>query len=63
MKPLQQSFPPPPAFVNARPCSATYGSTPAKYQADFKTPLPAFNGATLPVLALRLPARAAAQRL
>ena len=23
MKPLQQSFPPPPAFVNARPCSAT----------------------------------------
>ena len=48
MKPLQQSFPPPPAFVNARPCSATYGSTPAKYQADFKTPLPAFNGATLP---------------
>ena len=48
MKPLQSSFPPPPAFVNARPCSATYGSTPAKFQADFKTPLPAFGGATLP---------------
>jgi subtilase family serine protease len=48
MKPLQQSFPPPAAFVNARPCSAFYGSTPAKFQADFKTPLPQFNGATLP---------------
>jgi subtilase family serine protease len=48
MKPLQASFPPPPAFVNARPCSATYGSTPAAFQADFKTPLPPFGGATLP---------------
>jgi subtilase family serine protease len=44
----KQSFPPPPAFVNARPCSTGYGSTPAKYQADFKTPLPQFAGATLP---------------
>jgi subtilase family serine protease len=48
MKPLRSSFPPPPAFVNARPCSATYGSTPAQFEADFKTPLPAFDGATLP---------------
>jgi subtilase family serine protease len=44
----KQSFPPPPAFVNARPCSTGYGSTPAKFQADFKTPLPKFDGATLP---------------
>ncbi len=40
--------PPPAAFVNARPCSAFYGQLAASYQADFKTPLPAFMGKTLP---------------
>src|SRR4051794_23039594 len=38
----------PAAFVNARPCSASYGQVKATYQADFKTPLPAFQGKTLP---------------
>jgi subtilase family serine protease len=38
----------PAAFVNARPCSAYYGQVKATYQADFKTPLPAFQGKTLP---------------
>ncbi|HEY7077927.1 MAG TPA: S53 family peptidase, partial [Solirubrobacteraceae bacterium] len=38
----------PPAFVNARPCSQYYGQVAAKYQADFKTPLPEFNGKVLP---------------
>ena len=38
----------PAAFVNARPCSQYYGQVPAKYQADFKTPLPAFDGQTIP---------------
>jgi subtilase family serine protease len=38
----------PSAFVNARPCSAYYGQIPATTQADGTTPLPAFNGATLP---------------
>lgn len=40
--------PPPPGFRNARPCSLSYGQIPAKYKADYKTPLPQFNGATLP---------------
>lgn len=38
----------PAAFVNARPCSAYYGQTPATTQADGTTPLPMFNGKTLP---------------
>ena len=38
----------PPAFVNARPCSAYYGQVAATYQADYTTPLPAFQGSTLP---------------
>jgi subtilase family serine protease len=40
--------PPPAGFANARPCSAFYGQVAAKYQADFKTPLPAFMGKTIP---------------
>ncbi|HEY0803998.1 MAG TPA: S53 family peptidase, partial [Pseudonocardiaceae bacterium] len=40
--------PPPPAgFVNARPCSIFSGQIQAKFKADFKTPLPKFNGKTL----------------
>jgi subtilase family serine protease len=38
------AFPPPAAFVNARPCSLFYGQVVAKFQADFKTPLPKFAG-------------------
>ena len=38
----------PAAFVNARPCSTFYGQVPATAQADGTTPLPTFNGATLP---------------
>ncbi len=41
-------IPPPASFVNARPCSIYYGQLQAKYQADYKTPLPKFNGKTLP---------------
>jgi subtilase family serine protease len=48
MAPKARKFPPPAAFVNARPCSATYGQVKASYQADFKTPLPKFDGKTLP---------------
>jgi subtilase family serine protease len=40
--------PPPAGFLNARPCSTSYGQVAAKYQADFKTPLPEFHGDTLP---------------
>jgi subtilase family serine protease len=36
--------PPPPAFNNARPCSAYYGQLVAKDQADGVTPLPKFGG-------------------
>jgi subtilase family serine protease len=39
--------PPPAGFRNARPCSLYYGQVAAKYQADFKTPLPKFKGQTL----------------
>ena len=39
--------PPPAGFRNARPCSIYYGQIKAKYQADFTTPLPQFNGKTL----------------
>ncbi|MBV9101228.1 MAG: serine protease, partial [Candidatus Dormibacteraeota bacterium] len=42
---MQPRFtPPPPAFVNARPCSLFYGQLLAKYQADYRTPLPTFKG-------------------
>ncbi len=37
----------PAGFRNARPCSIYYGQIQAKYQADFTTPLPQFNGKTL----------------
>ena len=40
--------PVPEAFQNARPCSRYFGQVAATYQADFKTKLPKFNGATLP---------------
>jgi len=40
--------PPPAGFRNARPCSRYYGQVQAKYQADFKTPLPKFRNQTLP---------------
>jgi subtilase family serine protease len=40
--------PPPAGFRNARPCSLYFGQLQAKYQADFHTPLPTFNGKTLP---------------
>src|SRR5262249_24978747 len=40
--------PPPDAFVSARPCSSFYGQIGAQFQADFKTPLPKFNGKVLP---------------
>jgi subtilase family serine protease len=46
MKPAADVFPA--AFVNARPCSTYYGQVPAKYQADFKTPLPKFQGKVIP---------------
>ena len=45
VKPGQASDAPPPSgFANARPCSAYYGQLLAKYQADYKTPLPKFDG-------------------
>jgi len=40
--------PPDAGFRNARPASTGYGSLDAKYEADFKTPLPKFQGKTLP---------------
>jgi subtilase family serine protease len=39
---------PPAGFRNARPCSIYFGQIQAKNQADNTTPLPAFNGQTLP---------------
>jgi subtilase family serine protease len=39
--------PPPAGFRNARPCSIFFGQVAAKFQADFSTPLPKFNGKTL----------------
>ena len=44
----KQDAPPPAGFRNGRPCSLYYGQIQAKYQADYKTPLPKFQGATLP---------------
>jgi subtilase family serine protease len=41
-------IPPPAAFVNGRPCSTYYGQILAKYQADYRTPLPKFKGQVLP---------------
>ena len=35
-------------YRNGRPCSRSYGQVAAKYQADYKTPLPEFMGQTLP---------------
>jgi subtilase family serine protease len=49
MKPQTSTPAPPPAgFVNARPCSAFYGQLAASTQADYKTPLPKFQGKTIP---------------
>jgi subtilase family serine protease len=45
---VKHDAPPPAGFRNGRPCSRYYGQVAAKYQADYKTPLPAFKGATLP---------------
>jgi Pro-kumamolisin, activation domain len=42
------SAPPPAGFANARPCSLSYGQLLASREADFRTPLPKFNGKTLP---------------
>ncbi|HEY2982709.1 MAG TPA: S53 family peptidase [Jatrophihabitantaceae bacterium] len=42
------SAPPPAGFRNARPCSAYYGEKSASVQADNSTPLPKFEGQTLP---------------
>jgi subtilase family serine protease len=42
------SAPPPAGFRNARPCSAYYGEKSASLQADDSTPLPKFDGQTLP---------------
>ncbi len=46
--PAATNAPPPAGFRNARPCSIDYGTVKAKYQADYKTPLPKFNGKVLP---------------
>lgn len=40
--------PPPAGFRNARPCSLYYGQVTARYQADYKTPLPKFQGSYRP---------------
>ena len=39
---------PPASFVNGRPCNVNYGNLLARYQADFTTPLPPFQGKYLP---------------
>lgn len=48
VKPATSAAPPPNAFANARPCSQYYGQLQARYQADFKTPLPKFEGSYRP---------------
>jgi subtilase family serine protease len=49
VKPASSTPAPPPAgYRNARPCSTSYGQVAAKLQADFKTPLPKFQGKTVP---------------
>lgn len=40
--------PPPDGFRNARPCSRYYGQLTASKRADFRTPLPKFQGKALP---------------
>jgi subtilase family serine protease len=40
--------PPSTGFRNARPCSRFYGQLSAKYEGDFRTKLPSFDGDTLP---------------
>jgi subtilase family serine protease len=45
---MTHDSPPPAGFRNARPCSRYYGQVAAKYQADYKTPLPKFRNQTLP---------------
>jgi subtilase family serine protease len=47
MAPASKQQAQPAGFRNAAPCSTYYGQIAAKYQADYKTPLPAFNGKTL----------------
>ena len=46
--PASQGARPPAAFVNARPCSTYYGQAAGSYQADAATPLPQFEGKTMP---------------
>jgi subtilase family serine protease len=48
MAPTQAAAPPPAGFRNARPCSIYFGQVQAKVEADFKTPVPTFNGKVLP---------------
>ncbi len=48
IKPATPAAPPPPAFQNGRPCSQYYGQVLARYQADYKTPLPKFQGSYRP---------------
>jgi subtilase family serine protease len=43
-----QQTSPPAGFRNARPCSTYYGQVPASSKADGTTPLPTFDGHTLP---------------
>ena len=45
---MTHDAPPPAGFRNARPCSRYYGELQAKYQDDYKTPLPKFRNQTLP---------------
>jgi subtilase family serine protease len=45
---VRPNIAPPAGFRNARPCSAYYGQIPAATRADGVTPLPQFNGHTLP---------------
>ena len=47
-KPAAKPADAPAGFRNSRPCSRYYGQVAAKYQADFKTPLPKYQGKTLP---------------
>jgi subtilase family serine protease len=44
----KKADPPPAGFVNARPCSLSYGQIQAKYQGDYHTSLPKFNGKVIP---------------
>lgn len=44
---IRDAAPPPDGFRSGRPCSRYYGQIKAKYQADYSTPLPTFQGQTL----------------